>query len=469
VRQCIPSHVPPFCKTPLTQGVSPFFPSFNTNPVSSIPPRNPAAVSALLKAGANPEHYARSSSNKQQFRPIHLAARLGDMSVIRALLTGKCNLDSRDDSGKTAAMVAAEYGHEAVLDALITAGADLGLVDGLGRSVMAISDAAGHGLGVRKLILRRLVNGRPRSSDERVFHPLLFAAAEGDVYVIRRLLKLDAGDVTVPVEKLAGRASAEKEKASENKADVTARDSWDSPTSTLRRPESPSPHSEPPPPPAQTSLTPQDCPPVEIDAQDSDGNTAIILCAQQAHLGALEVLLRAGALVGLKNTNGATVLSTAEQNGLLEDVADIILEAIRDGALKASPGFHPLHFASSWKDEKAMAALLERKVEVDELNQEGLTPVMICAQRGFVEGCRLLLEAGAQAEKRGSRGLTALQLAREQGPKVSAAVKRALFDHLARKLVLTGAPLMKHTREGRGKPHEKVGVVSQRCFVRERV
>jgi ankyrin repeat protein len=414
-------------------------------------------VSALLKAGANPEHCARSSSNKQQFRPIHLAARLGDMSVIHALLAGKCNLDSRDDSAKTAAMVAAEHGQEPVLDALITAGADLGLVDGSGRSVMAIADAAGFGLGVRKLILRRLVNGRPHSSDERVFHPLLFAAVEGDVYVIRRLLKLDAGDVTVPIEKLAGRAAAQK--ASES--DATARDSWDSPKSILRRPESPSPHSEQPPPPAQTPLTTQDCPPVEIDAQDSDGNTAIILCAQQAHLGALEVLLRAGASVGLANVGGATVLSTAEQNGLLEDVADIILEAIRDGALRASPGFHPLHFASSWKDEKAMAALLERKVEVDELNQEGLTPVMICAQRGFVEGCRLLLEAGAQAEKRGSRGLTALQLAREQGPKVSAAVEKALFDHLARKLVLTGAPLMKHTREGRGKPHEKVGVISQ--------
>ncbi|GAQ89576.1 hypothetical protein KFL_005380020 [Klebsormidium nitens] len=426
---------------------------------------NAPAVSILLQLGASPEQSIPSSSKKQSFQPIYLAARLGDLAILNTLLAGGCDLNCRNDSDKTPAMTAAENGQMAALGALIVSGADLGLVDGSKRSLLTIADESGHGESVRETVRGALIAGRYLSSDPTVFHPLLFAATEGDVYLIRKLLKLDAGDVVVPPEKLAKGPGEERDPT--DGAHVADSDSH-SPTSTLQTADSPSTHRTPFPPTAQAPLTPQDCPPVEIEARDSDGNTALILCAQRGHLGAFEVLLRAGASLGALNAHGDTALTSAERNGSLAEAADVILEALRDGAVavtSSSPGFFPLHFASTWQDERAMAAVLKASpAHVDELDNEGLTPVMICAQQGFVEGVRLLLEAGAHAEKRGPRGLTALQLAREQGPKVSAAVEKALFDHLARKLVLTGAPVLKHTREGRGKPHEKVPCMRNGVF-----
>jgi ankyrin repeat protein len=55
--------------------------------------------------------------------------------------------------------------------------------------------------------------------------------------------------------------------------------------------------------------------------------------------------------------------------------------------------------------------LADKKVDVDELNQAGVTPLMLAAQEGHLEVVRLLLNHGATIDLQTSGGLTALMCA----------------------------------------------------------
>jgi ankyrin repeat protein len=122
---------------------------------------NGPMVEMLLKAGADP-----NASLPGGETPLMTASRTGTLTAVKALISHRATVDSKDDRrGQTALMWAAAEGHAAVVQALIDADADF---------------------------RTRVPSG---------FTPLLFAVREGSLDVVRVLLKAGADvNETIPID-----------------------------------------------------------------------------------------------------------------------------------------------------------------------------------------------------------------------------------------------------------------------------
>ena len=69
-----------------------------------------------------------------------------------------------------------------------------------------------------------------------------------------------------------------------------------------------------------------------------------------------------------------------------------------------------LHAAVKRNDTAAVQRLLERGAEVDAMNDDGLTPLMLACMNQQEENIRLLVQAGAAPDARNPRGTSARQM-----------------------------------------------------------
>ncbi|KAK9108440.1 hypothetical protein Syun_024451 [Stephania yunnanensis] len=69
---------------------------------------NVGAVDVLLHCGANSELPVKTTRGIE-FRPLHMAARIGLDSIVQRLIDARCDLNSRTESGETAAMICAKF------------------------------------------------------------------------------------------------------------------------------------------------------------------------------------------------------------------------------------------------------------------------------------------------------------------------------------------------------------------------
>lgn len=92
--------------------------------------------------------------------------------------------------------------------------------------------------------------------------------------------------------------------------------------------------------------------------------------------------------------------------------------------------------------------------DVNAPDAEGYTPLMLAAKGGHSALCELLISHGARCSFENARHETVLSLSRLNG--IGSDVERVILDELARKLVLEGARVKKHTKCGKGTPHIKV-------------
>lgn len=149
---------------------------------------NSVAVNILLDCGADIECPVKSTFNTL-FRPLHMAARLGLPTILRALLEAGCDINSRANSGDTALMIAAKYKQEECLRILAAAGADFGLINNFGVSVSSIAFANKWSLGFQETVLEVTRSGKvPQSSNLSSFSALLFAAQAGDTEALKIVL-----------------------------------------------------------------------------------------------------------------------------------------------------------------------------------------------------------------------------------------------------------------------------------------
>jgi hypothetical protein len=125
-----------------------------------------------------------------------------------------------------------------------------------------------------------------------------------------------------------------------------------------------------------------------INAQDETGWTAIMLAAEQCQLTIVRQLLNWHVRTDLKDTNGDDALMGAAsafcyQPSAREAQAQIIKLLIANGA---NPNLH---------------------------DDSGLTPLMALTTYGNMKAARVLLDAGAQADAKDNKGMTALDYARK--------------------------------------------------------
>ncbi|KAF5740471.1 ankyrin-3 [Tripterygium wilfordii] len=345
---------------------------------------NMEAVNVLLGCGANVESPVKTSS-KVEFRPIHMAARLGSSTILCSLLDSSCDVDSRTSSGETALIVCAKYKHEECLRVLAMAGADFGLVNLAGQCASSVARANKWSLGFQRAVLDTIKAGRiPKSSNASVFSTLMFVAQAGDVEALRVLIK--SGELN-------------------------------------------------------------------LDYQDDSGFSPVMITALKGHVEAFRLLLYAGADVKLHNKSGETALHLSERNQNRDLFEKVLLEYALEKGNRIAGGFYALHCAARRGDLDAVKLLTSRGYDVNVPDGDSYTPLMLAAKEGYRSMCELLISCGACCDFKNARGETALSLARSRFGKGD--VECVILDEIARKLVLGGAHIEKHTKGGKGSSHVK--------------
>lgn len=196
-------------------------------------------------------------------------------------------------------------------------------------------------------------------------------------------------------------------------------------------------------------------PELNIDEQDEDGFSAVMIAAAGGNLEAFRLLIHAGADAKLPNKCGETAISLFEKNHNRDAFEKVMLEyACTKGNLSYT-GSSSLHRAANDGDLILVRILMnERSYDVNLLDGDGYTPLMLAARAGHGRMCELLISYGAKCDIENSRLETALSLARQNS--IGKEAECVILDELARKLVLSGALVKKHTKAGKGNPHVKV-------------
>ncbi|CAL5349719.1 unnamed protein product [Camellia sinensis] len=391
---------------------------------------NARAMDVLLTCGADIE-FPVQTTEKTEFWAIHLVARLGSAKVLQHLIIGGCNLNSKTESGETALMISTRYMHEDCLKFLASAGADFGLLISVGANVnQKVFWGYETTAAVREShieILEILVNcGATQPACEEALleasyvgqdsvHALVTASCRGFVDVVDTLIKVGQCALSIAgftqwthvfeqavLELIRGGKFTYSSNASSFSSLLFVTQAND--IKALKKPVEKSE--------------------IDLDEQDGNGFSAAMIAAASGHVEAFRLLVYAGANLNLHNKHGETVITLSESN-------------------KNSEVF-----------EKSVRVLTRTGYDVNVVDVDGYTPLMLAAKGGHGNVCDLLILNGAKCDIENARLETALALARKNG--VGNEAERVILDELARKLVLDGVFVKKHTKEGKGCPHSKV-------------
>ena len=137
-----------------------------------------------------------------------------------------------------------------------------------------------------------------------------------------------------------------------------------------------------------------------VDLADQDGATALVLACESGFVEAVRMLIEAGANVDVTYTlQGSvwTLLSVASKR------VDIVKELIKGGAdvnAEAADGQTPLVFASRYGRADVIKVLIKAGAEVDRTSAaRGAWPLALAAKHGQTDAVRELIEGGANVSK----------------------------------------------------------------------
>ncbi|KAH7515526.1 uncharacterized protein LOC107428353 isoform X2 [Ziziphus jujuba] len=192
---------------------------------------------------------------------------------------------------------------------------------------------------------------------------------------------------------------------------------------------------------------------IDLDEQDENGFTAAMVAAAGGHLEAFKLLVNAGANVKLHNKYDQTAMKLSEVNQNGDEFEKVMLEHALETRYNSSLRFFTLHRAARRGEVDSVKRLLGGVCDVNALDSDGYTALMLAASGGHAEVCELLISFGASCEIVNARQETALSLARKNG--IGNNAEQVILDERARKLVVGGARVKKHTKCGKGAPHSK--------------
>ncbi|CAI8605781.1 unnamed protein product [Vicia faba] len=347
---------------------------------------NERALNVLLNNGVDTELALQTTEEETNLYPIHMAARLGLCNILQCLINGNCNLDSQTKLGDTALMVCTRYKHEKCLRVLVSSGADLGIVNSFGHCATSTTTSIHWTKEYQKAVLD-IIRARKVVKSSNASR---FSSL---------LFVTHANDIEA------------LKKVVENRN-------------------------------------------INLNEQNESGFSAVMISASEGSVKAFKLLLHAGAdVTNLKNKDGLTALDIIDlkQNG--EDGHKVMFEyALKKGCLNISTlaEANTLHRAACYGDINMVEKLLkEGNYDVNGFDENGYTPLMLAARESNGEMCGLLISHGAKCDIKNERHETALLLARENFLKGNDA-ENVIMDELARRVVLCGARVKKHTKCGKG-------------------
>lgn len=129
---------------------------------------------------------APAAGDEMLERELHIMASKGDAAAILGLLAKGASIDARDDSGRTALLLAAHANQVEAAKVLIEAGADVNAKDAINDSPYLYAGARGH----LEILRMTLAHGADLKSTNRYGGTALIPAAErGHVDTVRTLIE----------------------------------------------------------------------------------------------------------------------------------------------------------------------------------------------------------------------------------------------------------------------------------------
>ncbi|OQR80631.1 serine/threonine-protein phosphatase 6 regulatory ankyrin repeat subunit C-like [Achlya hypogyna] len=409
-----------------------------------------AIVLTLIAAGAN-----LNQSNDGGFTPLNSAADEGHTSVVWALIGAGADVNQPNNNGWTPLNTASNKGHAAVVEALIDAGADInktntvslcGSSSGVKFAIQGewtpLNSAADEG---HLSIVKALIAGGANinQTNEGGWSPLNSASKKGHQLVVEALIA----------------AGADLNRG--NKVGYT-------PLNTA----SDDGHTEV----ALTLIAAG----ADLNQANTSGWTALNNASNRAHLGIVQALIAAGADINQPNENGWTPLNTASNKGhaivvqaLIDGGADLdrpnqggwtpVNSAAGEGFLPvvqaliaAGADFHQangLVEAVARGNESRIRELIAQGASPNAINKDGEAPLHVAvsteaptsgglfgrfsARKESIDIVKLLLHAGAAANRRQKYGNTALHNAASRG-----------HETVVRQLVVAGASVKHRNKLG---------------------
>jgi ankyrin repeat protein len=146
-----------------------------------------------------------------------------------------------------------------------------------------------------------------------------------------------------------------------------------------------------------------------LNTLDTRGRSALTYAALGGHVGIMELLLRAGADANARSPGQLPALMAVVDSLSVANKTQVISTLLEAGAdvntrneegqtallLEIGPYVPP--------DPVVVSMLLEAGSDLEAANENGCTPLLMAAIEGHVSIARMLLEAGANIEARGSR------------------------------------------------------------------
>eukprot|EP00794_Sanderia_malayensis_P018263 gene18263-20083_t len=135
---------------------------------------------------------------------------------------------------------------------------------------------------------------------------------------------------------------------------------------------------------------------IDVRVPDVENVTALHWASINNKVPVMEYFISKGAVVDQKGGNlNATPLHWAVRQGHIDAVV-LLMKHGADPTLQDSEGCGGLHLAAQFGHTSIVAYLLAKNVDVDHVDQNGMTPLMWAAYRSFgIETIRVLLNFGA--------------------------------------------------------------------------
>lgn len=147
-----------------------------------------------------------------------------------------------------------------------------------------------------------------------------------------------------------------------------------------------------------------------IDAQNADGTSAIMLLARYGYLQSAADLIELGADIKLRDKAGNSAITCAAHSGRI-DLADLLIRRNADIDSKNDDGFAPIAIAALKRDSFMTSFLLENHAVVDSKDSREDTPLAIAASMGKAPVVESLINSRATVDSFNELGFTPLMMA----------------------------------------------------------
>ncbi len=152
---------------------------------------------------------------------------------------------------------------------------------------------------------------------------------------------------------------------------------------------------------------------IDPNSVDAAGDPALLIAARAGNVATVDVLLDARANVDARSRFGDTPLMAAVLQGRVE-----VAKKLRArGAAVNTPGWTPRIYAATGGHEELVRWLLAEGAAIDAASPNGTTALMMAAREGRYGAAVLLIEKGADVNRRNEAGATALGFAQATGDK----------------------------------------------------